>query len=214
MRALKILLTVESAGLVLTLTAGSSLIAQLGDFSQCILFSYKGRQLAGGLKADIQLTTEIFSEGESLSYGEEYYCEVVGYGLVVTVMFMFVVICLTVSQISAISANIGQFSLRKLQHLRISWRSLSLHLAMFLLTLTFSAVSLAGYFTSCRTFNQHVTKILQEKLNQDPRLLRGENIQERFVDDVGFWRYTRQVRSSLAVSQVKQQLLNIPHLAL
>lgn len=47
-RSLKILLTVESAGLVLTLTAGSSLIAQLGEFSQCILFSYKGRHQAGG----------------------------------------------------------------------------------------------------------------------------------------------------------------------
>ena len=47
-RSLKILLTVESAGLVLTLTAGSSLIAQLGEFSQCILFSYKGHHLAGG----------------------------------------------------------------------------------------------------------------------------------------------------------------------
>ena len=90
----------------------------------------------------------------------------VGYGLVVTVMVMFVVICLTVSQISAISANTSQFALRKLRHLRISWRSLSLHLAMFLLTLSFSAVSLAGYFTSCSTFHHHVTQILQQKLNQ------------------------------------------------
>ena len=90
----------------------------------------------------------------------------VGYGLVVTVMVMFVVICLNVSQISAISANTSQFVLRKLQHLRISWTSLSLHLAIVLLTLTFSAVSLAGYFTSCSTFHHHVTQILQQKLNQ------------------------------------------------
>ena len=48
LRSLKILLTAECAGLVLTLTAGSSLIAQLGEFSQCILFSYKGGQLAWG----------------------------------------------------------------------------------------------------------------------------------------------------------------------
>ena len=40
--SLKILLTLESAGLVLTLTAGASIIAQLGEFSQCILFTYKG----------------------------------------------------------------------------------------------------------------------------------------------------------------------------
>ena len=157
---------------------------------------------------------EIFPDGESLSFGEEYYCEVVGYGLVVTVMIMFVVICLTVSQISAVSAHHSQYVLRKLQCLRISLRSLSLHLAMFLLTLAFSAVMLAGHFASCTTFHQHVNRILQEKLNQDPRLLRGETIQERFVDDVGFWRYTRQVRPGTAtgaqsVSQLNQQQ-NIP----
>ena len=157
---------------------------------------------------------EIFSDGESLSFGDETYCEVVGYGLVVAVMLMFLVLCLTLAQISAISAHTGQLARRKLRHLRISWRSLSLHLAVFLVTLSFSALLLAGYFSSCSTFHHHVNIILQEKLNQDPRLLRGENIQERFVDDVGFWRYTRQVRSSLAVSQVKQQLLNIPQLAL
>ena len=114
-------------------------------------------------------------------------------------MMMFVVICLTVSQMSAISANTSQFVLRKLGCLQISWRSLCLHLAMFLLSLSFSASLLAGYFTSCRTFHHLVSQILQEKLNQDPSLLRGENIQERFVDDVGFWRYTRQVRTGAPV---------------
>ena len=68
---------------------------------------------------------------------------------------------------------------------------------MFLLSLGFSATLLAGYFTSCRTFNHFVTQSLDEKLNQDPRVVRGETIQERFVDDVGFWRYTRKVRSGL-----------------
>ena len=68
---------------------------------------------------------------------------------------------------------------------------------MFLLSLGFSAALLAGYFTSCRTFHDFVTKILDEKLNKDPRLVRGETIQERFVDDVRFWRYTRQVRTGL-----------------
>ena len=46
LRSLKILLTLESAGIILTLTAGASLIAQLGEFSHCILFSYKGQQLS------------------------------------------------------------------------------------------------------------------------------------------------------------------------
>ena len=127
----------------------------------------------------------------------------VGYGLVMATLVMFVVICLTVSQISAISANPSQLARRKLRHLRISWRSLSLHLAVFLLTLTFSAVLLAGYFSSCTTFHHHVNLILQEKLNQDPRLLRGEKIQERFVDDVGFWRYTRQVGPGSQSTEIK-----------
>ena len=46
--SLKILLTLESAGLVLTLTAGASIIAQLGEFSQCILFTYKGDRRSSG----------------------------------------------------------------------------------------------------------------------------------------------------------------------
>ena len=51
LRSLKILITLESAGILLTLTAGASLIAQLGEFSRCILFSYKGQQPALSLKA-------------------------------------------------------------------------------------------------------------------------------------------------------------------
>ena len=46
LRSLKILITLQSAGIILTLTAGASLIAQLGEFSHCILFSYKGQQLS------------------------------------------------------------------------------------------------------------------------------------------------------------------------
>ena len=40
--SLKLLLTLQCAGLLLTLTAGVSLLAQLGQFSECLLFSYKG----------------------------------------------------------------------------------------------------------------------------------------------------------------------------
>ena len=54
----------------------------------------------------------------------------------------------------------------------------------------------AGYFSSCGTFQQYVTKILLQKQNLDPREVRGESLEERFVDDVVFWRYARQVLSS------------------
>ena len=44
--SLKLLLTLQCAGLLLTLTAGVSLLAHVGQFSECLLFSYKGSKLA------------------------------------------------------------------------------------------------------------------------------------------------------------------------
>ena len=102
-----------------------------------------------------------------MSYGDELTCDLVGYGLLVLVMTMFVLVCLTVSQMSAISAISGQAGLKKQREVtRISWRSLCLHLTIFLLSLTCSAALLAGYFTSCSSFNHFVRQNLQEKLNQ------------------------------------------------
>ena len=164
LKSLKILLTAEVAGLVLSLTAGACLIAQLGEFSQCILFSYEGQEQLHRIELTVNIS---FSEGESLSYGDELTCDLVGYGLLVLVMTMFVLVCLTVSQMSAISAISGQAGLKKQRKVtRISWRSLCLHLTIFLLSLTCSAALLAGYFTSCSSFNHFVRQNLQEKLNQ------------------------------------------------
>jgi len=174
--SLKLLLTLQCAGLLLTLTAGVSLLAHLGQFSECLLFSYK--------------------DGESLSYGEYYYCEAVGYGLSVTVLLMMVIIFLTIRQTTAISSAASLYVLRKLRYLDIKGRTVFLHLLVSLVVLVFSSATLAGYFSSCGTFHQYVTKILHQKQNLDPREVRGESLEERFVDDVVFWRYARQVTNS------------------
>ena len=43
--SLRLLLICQAAGLVLALTAGGTLIAHVGQFSECLLFSYKGKQV-------------------------------------------------------------------------------------------------------------------------------------------------------------------------
>ena len=43
--SLRLLLICQAAGLVLALTAGATLIAHVGQFSECLLFSYKGKQV-------------------------------------------------------------------------------------------------------------------------------------------------------------------------
>jgi len=174
--SLKLLLTLQCAGLLLTLTAGVSLLAHVGQFSECLLFSYK--------------------DGESLSYGEDYYCEAVGYGLVVTGLLMMVIMFLTIRQITSISTAASLYVLRKLRYLDIKGRTVLLHLLVSVVVIFFSAATLAGYFSSCGTFHQYVTNILHQKQSLDPREVRGESVEERFVDDVVFWRYARQVTNS------------------
>ena len=135
--SLKLLLTLQCAGLLLTLTAGLSLLAQLGQFSECLLFSYKGITLS-----PTNFPYSIISDEESLSYGRYYYCEAVGYGLSVTAFLMMVIIFLTIRQMTAISSAASLYVLRKLRYLDIKGRTVFLHLLVSLVVLVFSSVTL------------------------------------------------------------------------
>ena len=47
---------------------------------------------------------------------------------------------------------------------------------------------------TCTDYNfdlpkEYIESILKVKLNQDPDVLRGERIEDRFKDDVSFWRF-------------------------
>ena len=83
-----------------------------------------------------------FSDGESLSYGEYYYCELLGYGLVSSVMVMMVAMYLTLRQLTAISAASSYFVLRKLRSLNIRKRTVILHFSIFAVGLLLSTSTL------------------------------------------------------------------------
>ena len=82
------------------------------------------------------------SDGESLSYGEYYYCELLGYGLVGSVMVMMVAMYLTLRQLTAISAASSYFVLRKLRSLNIRKRTVILHFSIFAVGLLLSTSTL------------------------------------------------------------------------
>ena len=56
----------------------------------------------------------------------------VGYGLLLLVMMMFVVLCLTVSQMAAISAHTSHSVLKRLQYLREIYPGFDLYNRFFL----------------------------------------------------------------------------------
>ena len=66
----------------------------------------------------------------------------------------------------------------------------------FLVILILSVILTVGFRASCDAFRVFVEEKIDKKLNVDLTRLRGETIDERFVDDHFFWRYTRRVTNS------------------
>merc|ERR1711892_381009 len=172
-RSLVVLVIAQFVGAVLSLLAGAALVAHVDPLSECVLFAYE--------------------EGEALSYGEPYYCEIIGYGFILNNVIVIVTAYFTFKQRSNISSLSKHFSMRNLKSLKIRKRLIVLHGIILIIVLLLTIVLTIGYKSSCDQFENHVTKLLDKKLNQDPNLLRGETIEERFVEDPMFWRYAQQV---------------------
>jgi len=172
-RSLVVLVIAQFAGAVLSLLAGASLVAHVDPLSECVLFASE--------------------EGETLSYGEPFYCEMLGYGFILNNVIVIVTAYLTLKQRSNISALSKHFSMKNLKTLKIGKQLIVLHAVVLSIVLTLTISLTVGYKYSCINFESHVDKLLSIKLNQDPNLLRGETIEERFVEDPTFWRYAQQV---------------------
>eukprot|EP00092_Neocalanus_flemingeri_P025572 GFUD01027724.1.p1 GENE.GFUD01027724.1~~GFUD01027724.1.p1 ORF type:complete len:402 (+),score=56.53 GFUD01027724.1:362-1567(+) len=172
-RSLILLVIIQFVGAFLSLLAGASLVAHVEPLSECVLFGAE--------------------EGESLSYGDPHYCEFIGYGFIILNVVVIVTAYLTLKQRSNISSLSKHFSMRNLKSLKIGKRLIVLHGVIFFIVLMLTVFLTVGYKSSCDNFENHVTKLLDIKLNQDPNLLRGETIEERFVEDPMFWRYAQQV---------------------
>jgi len=172
-RSLLFLLIAQLVGAFLVLLAGSTLVAHVDPLSECVIFAWQ--------------------EEESLSYGNYYVCDIIGYGFIFINILVFVTAYITLRQRSSISSLSKHFSMRNLSSLKIGKRLVVIHFVILMIVTTLTMVLTVGYKESCEVFNDHVTKLLTKKINTDPQLLAGETLEDRFVDDPMFWRYVQRV---------------------
>ena len=175
-RSLLFLIIIQFVGAFLSLLAGATLVAHVDPLSECVLFAWQ--------------------EGDSLSYGEPHYCDIIGYGFILNNVLVIVTAYLTLRQRSNISSLSKHFSMRNLKSLKIGKRLIILHGIVLSIVFILTVFLTVGYKSSCDQLEDHITKLLNVKLNQDPNLLRGETIEERFVEDPMFWRYAQQVTNA------------------
>ena len=70
------------------------------------------------------------------------------------------------------------------------------HLVLTIAIVILTVATTAGYGVACNNVSDKLAGGLRNKLNKDPNILRGEKIDERFVDDNQFWRYTGEISNS------------------
>jgi len=172
-RSLLFLIIAQFVGAFLSLLAGATIVAHVDPLSECVLFAWQ--------------------EEDTLSYGDPLYCDIVGYGFILNNVVVIVTAYLTLRQRSNIASLSKHFSMRNLRSLKIGKRLIILHGVVFLVVFLLTVVLTVGYTSSCHQFEDYITKILYEKVNKDPNLLRGETIEERFVEDPMYWRYAQKV---------------------
>merc|ERR1712080_212093 len=91
--------------------------------------------------------------------------------------------------------------MKKLKSLKLGKRLVSLHLVILSSCLALAVLLTLGYRVSCSSYEDHVRKILHSKLSKDPLELRGETVDERFTEDVMFWRYVQVIGSPFGAPQ-------------
>jgi len=172
-RSLLLLIIAQFAGAFLSLLAGATLVAHVDPLAECVLFAWQ--------------------EDDTLSYGDSHYCDIIGYGFILNNVAVIVMAYFTLRQRSSIASLSRHFSMKNLRSLKIGKRLIFLHSAVWLVVFVLTILLTAGYKSSCDQFEDHVKKILRAKVNEDPHLLAGETLEERFVEDPMFWRYAQQV---------------------
>ena len=70
------------------------------------------------------------------------------------------------------------------------------HLVLTIAIVILTVATTGGYGVACNNVSDKLAGGLRNKLNKDPNILRGEKIDERFVDDNQFWRYTGEISNS------------------
>ena len=136
------------------------------------------------------------TDGPSLSYGPYYFCELLGSGHALCFLLVIITVILNLRQIKEVLKASNQTVLKSWKCLKVSQMTVALQWINFLVILILSVILTVGFRASCDAFRVFVEEKIDKKLNVDLTRLRGETIDERFVDDPFFWRYTRRVTNS------------------
>jgi len=175
-RSLTVILILQTSASLLTLLAGSCILVHVTPRSQCLLF--------------------IHDDGNSLSYGSYYYCELLGSGHILSFLLMLVTAILNFKQIRKLITASGVPALKGLKYLKVKQKTTMLQWLNCSVMLILSVILTVGFRASCDIFRIFVEDKIDKKLNIDLTKLRGETVDERFVDDPFFWRYTKKVTNS------------------
>jgi len=175
-RSLTVILILQTSASLLTLLAGSCILVHVTPRSQCLLF--------------------IHDDGNSVSYGSYYYCELLGSGQILSFLLMLVTAILNFMQIRKLITASGVPALKGWKYLKVKQKTIVLQWLNFSVILILSVILTVGFRASCDIFRIFVEDKIDKKLNIDLTKLRGETVDERFVDDPFFWRYTKKVTNS------------------
>jgi len=176
-RTYVILLIVYAVAALFALLAGAALTWHVDPFSECLLYSH--------------------ALGDQMVYGHEAICETIAYlylGCVIGAIVMFYITFKHRREFLEFfnSGNVA----RSEQLLTVNKPIIQGHLVLTIAIVILTVATTAGYGVACNNVSDKLAGGLRNKLNKDPNILRGEKIDERFVDDNQFWRYTGEISNS------------------
>ena len=151
------------------------------------------------------ITKLLADDNNELAYGQYQYCELLGSGLILTILPMIIVLLSTVKIIRNFpKKTLSMASLKYLGDSLVTIQNqyICLHLVIFMIMLILTIIVTIGYNTTCSVFENYVQEVLANKLNKDLTNVRGETVMDRFVDDPFFWRYAKKVTNSFGANMV------------
>ena len=108
---------------------------------------------------------------------------------------MLITVILNLKQIKQVVQCSSLSVLKSWKCIKVSQTTAVLQWVNFTVTAISSVILTLGFHVSCEALRVFVEDKINARLNIDLKKLRGETIDERFVDDPFFWRYTRRVNN-------------------
>ncbi|XP_023341875.1 uncharacterized protein LOC111711701 [Eurytemora carolleeae] len=180
-RTLSLLLIVYGVCMLTALLAGATLVAHVDPFSECILFST--------------------ASGEGLHYGHEAICETIAYLYLACIIGSGVMFYLTFKHRRALIefSKSGQYMKVHDDVMKLKNKFIWLHLSGTSMIVILTVILTAGYGLACSNLEHVVNGDLMNKM--DLKSGQRERLDEKYVFDNQFWRYTGQINNAYGTEQ-------------